>query len=46
MAFKALWSGETQPLRILPDFSQVTVLDLFTTVPVFVTGFGFHVNGN
>ncbi|XP_027333080.1 amino acid transporter AVT6C-like [Abrus precatorius] len=44
MAFSALWSGKTQSLRILPDFSQVTVLDLFTTVPVFVTGFGFHVN--
>ncbi|XP_057441741.1 amino acid transporter AVT6C-like [Lotus japonicus] len=44
MAFAALWSGKTESLRILPDFSQVTVLDLFTTVPVFVTGFGFHVN--
>ncbi|MED6161772.1 hypothetical protein PIB30_063879 [Stylosanthes scabra] len=44
MAFYALWCGKTQPLRILPDFSQVTLLDLFTTVPVFVTGFGFHVN--
>ncbi|KAL1307946.1 hypothetical protein AAHE18_17G070800 [Arachis hypogaea] len=44
MAFYALWCGKTQPLRLLPDFSQVTVLDLFTTVPIFVTGFGFHVN--
>ncbi|KAK7276449.1 hypothetical protein RIF29_17588 [Crotalaria pallida] len=44
MAFYALWCGKTQSLRILPDFSKVTVLDLFTTVPVFVTGFGFHVN--
>ncbi|KAL1348212.1 hypothetical protein HN51_024187 [Arachis hypogaea] len=44
MAFYALWCGKTQPLRLLPDFSQVTVLDLFTTVPVFLTGFGFHVN--
>ncbi|GAU18166.1 hypothetical protein TSUD_248670 [Trifolium subterraneum] len=44
MAFHALWSGKTQSVRIFPDFSQVTALDLFTTVPVFVTGFGFHVN--
>ncbi|XP_061351765.1 amino acid transporter AVT6C-like [Gastrolobium bilobum] len=44
MALNALWSGKTQSPRILPDFSQVTVLQLFTTVPVFVTGFGFHVN--
>ncbi|TKY56928.1 putative sodium-coupled neutral amino acid transporter 10 [Spatholobus suberectus] len=44
MAFTALWSGKTRSLRIVPDFSQVTVLDLFTTVPVFVTGFGFHLN--
>lgn len=44
MAFKALWSGKTQSVRIFPDFSQVTALDLFTTVPIFVTGFGFHVN--
>lgn len=45
MAFSALLSGKTQSLRMVPDFSQVTVLDLFTTVPIFVTGFGFHVNG-
>jgi len=45
MAISALLSGKTQSLRLVPDFSQVTVLDLFTTVPVFVTGFGFHVNG-
>lgn len=44
MASHALWSGKTQSVRILPDFSQVTTLDLFTTVPIFVTGFGFHVN--
>lgn len=44
MALHALWSGKTQSVRILPDFSQVTALDLFTTVPIFITGFGFHVN--
>ncbi|CAK8538371.1 unnamed protein product [Lathyrus sativus] len=44
MAVTALSSGKSQSVRIFPDFSQVTVLDLFTTVPIFVTGFGFHVN--
>ncbi|KAH1211806.1 Amino acid transporter AVT6C [Glycine max] len=44
MAVSALLSGKSQTPRIVPDFSQVTVLDLFTTIPVFVTGFGFHVN--
>ncbi|KAK4273762.1 hypothetical protein QN277_017096 [Acacia crassicarpa] len=42
MAFYALWSGESQSLRIFPDFSQFSVLDIVTTIPVFVTGFGFH----
>ncbi|KAI9102175.1 hypothetical protein K1719_023685 [Acacia pycnantha] len=42
MAFYALWSGKSQSLRIFPDFSQVSVLDIITTIPVFVTGFGFH----
>jgi len=46
MAIQALWEGKsTQKLRLLPDFSKVSVFDLFTTVPIFVTGFGFHVNG-
>lgn len=46
MAIYALWEGKTQKLRLLPDFAnQVSVFDLFTTVPVVVTGFGFHVNG-
>ncbi|XP_075668147.1 amino acid transporter AVT6C-like [Castanea sativa] len=45
MAVQALWVGKsTQKLRLLPDFSKVSVFDLFTTVPIFVTGFGFHVN--
>lgn len=45
MAIQALWEGKsTQKLRLLPDFSKVSVFDLFTTVPIFVTGFGFHVN--
>ncbi|XP_048322570.2 amino acid transporter AVT6C-like [Ziziphus jujuba] len=44
MAIYALFKGKTQKLRLFPDFSQVSVFDLFTTIPVFVTGFGFHVN--
>ncbi|KAH7510524.1 hypothetical protein FEM48_ZijujUnG0117600 [Ziziphus jujuba var. spinosa] len=44
MATYALFKGKTQKLRLFPDFSQVSVFDLFTTIPVFVTGFGFHVN--
>ncbi|KAK6270525.1 hypothetical protein POUND7_007623 [Theobroma cacao] len=45
MAIYALWKGKTQKLRLLPDFAnQVSIFDLFTTVPVLVTGFGFHVN--
>ncbi|KAF3962524.1 hypothetical protein CMV_012979 [Castanea mollissima] len=45
MAIQALWEGKsTQKLRLLPDFSKVSVFDLFTTVPIFVTGFGFHFN--
>ncbi|PON83244.1 Amino acid transporter, transmembrane domain containing protein [Trema orientale] len=45
MAIYALFKGKSHELRLFPDFAnQVSVLDLFTTVPVLVTGFGFHVN--
>ncbi|KAK4579627.1 hypothetical protein RGQ29_029340 [Quercus rubra] len=45
MAIQALWEGKsTQKLRLLSDFSKVSAFDLFTTVPIFVTGFAFHVN--
>ncbi|KAI4306914.1 hypothetical protein L6164_030154 [Bauhinia variegata] len=44
MAFYALWSGKTQALRMLPDFSKISIFDLFTTVPVLITGFGSQVN--
>lgn len=45
MAIYALWKGKTHEMRLLPDFAnQVSVFDLFTTIPVLVTGFGFHVN--
>lgn len=47
MAIYAFWKGKTQNMRLLPDFAnQVSIFDLFTTVPVLVTGFGFHVNSN
>ncbi|XP_021904208.1 amino acid transporter AVT6C-like [Carica papaya] len=42
MAIHALWTGKTQKPRLVPDFTKVSVLDLFTTIPIFVTGFGFH----
>ncbi|KAG4907164.1 hypothetical protein JHK86_055648 [Glycine max] len=38
MAISALLSGKSQTPRIVPDFSQVTVIYLFTTIPVFVMG--------
>ncbi|PON79076.1 Amino acid transporter, transmembrane domain containing protein [Parasponia andersonii] len=45
MAIYTLFKGKSHELRLFPDFAnQVSVLDLFTTVPVLVTGFGFHVN--
>ncbi|KAF3433311.1 hypothetical protein FNV43_RR24413 [Rhamnella rubrinervis] len=44
LAIYALCEGKTQQLRLFPDFGKVSVFDLFTTVPVLVTGFGFHVN--
>ena len=46
MAIKALFEGKTQNLRLMPDFSDKGVIhSLFTTIPVFVTAFGFQVNG-
>ncbi|KAL6977528.1 hypothetical protein U1Q18_026327 [Sarracenia purpurea var. burkii] len=45
MAIHAMWKGKTQRLRLVPDFANgVSFFDLFTTVPVFATGFGCHVN--
>ena len=47
MAIYAMCQGKTQKLRLFPDFvNQASMLDLFTTIPVFVTGLGFHINGN
>lgn len=45
MAISALCKGKTQKLRLFPDFTQASGFDLFTTIPVLVTSFGFHVNG-
>ncbi|KAF2296355.1 hypothetical protein GH714_037517 [Hevea brasiliensis] len=45
MTVYAMWQGKTQKLRLFPDFAnQASLFDLFTTIPVFVTGLGFHVN--
>ncbi|KAG8651522.1 amino acid transporter AVT6C [Manihot esculenta] len=45
MAVYAMWQGKTQKIRLFPDFAnQVSTFDLFTTIPVFVTSFGLHVN--
>lgn len=46
MAIHAMWKGKTQKLRLVPDFALgVSFSDLFTTIPVFATAFGCHVNG-
>lgn len=46
MAIVALVEGKTQSLRLLPDFSsRGTFLSLFTTIPVFMTAFGYQING-
>uniref|UniRef100_A0A7C9DI66 Amino acid transporter transmembrane domain-containing protein n=2 Tax=Opuntia streptacantha TaxID=393608 RepID=A0A7C9DI66_OPUST len=45
MAIQALVEGKTQSLRLVPDFStHGTFLSLFTTIPVFMTAFGYHIN--
>lgn len=46
MAIEALLEGKSQNLRLMPDFSiQGSVLSLFTTIPVFMTAFGYQING-
>ncbi|KAI3470938.1 hypothetical protein Pfo_027601 [Paulownia fortunei] len=45
MAIHAMWVGKTQRPRLVPDFADgVSVVDLFTTIPIFATAFGCHVN--
>ncbi|GER40441.1 amino acid transporter [Striga asiatica] len=45
MAIHAMWAGKTQRPRLVPDFTNgVSAFDLFTTIPIFATAFGCHVN--
>ncbi|KAL8520325.1 hypothetical protein ACS0TY_011030 [Phlomoides rotata] len=45
MAIHSMWVGKTQKPRLVPDFAGgVSVFSLFTTIPVFATAFGCHVN--
>ncbi|KAH9604603.1 hypothetical protein KSS87_013378 [Heliosperma pusillum] len=45
MAIIAMLQGKAQSLRLLPDFSsQGTFFSLFTTIPVFMTAFGYQIN--
>ncbi|CAN0921755.1 Amino acid transporter AVT6C [Linum grandiflorum] len=47
MAIYALTQGKTNKPRLLPDLdSQSSFFELFTAVPVIVTAFTFHFNGN
>lgn len=45
MAIYSVWVGKAQRPRLVPDFSNgVSVIELFTTIPIFATAFGCHVN--
>ncbi|KAK6121986.1 hypothetical protein DH2020_044269 [Rehmannia glutinosa] len=45
MAIHAMWVGKTQSPRLVPNFADgVSALGLFTTIPIFATAFGCHVN--
>ncbi|XP_051146781.1 amino acid transporter AVT6C-like isoform X2 [Andrographis paniculata] len=45
MAVHATWAGKIERPRLVPDFANgVSALDLFTTIPIFATAFGCHVN--
>ncbi|XP_057523285.1 amino acid transporter AVT6C-like [Amaranthus tricolor] len=45
MAIEALLEGKTQNLRLMPDFSDKgAIFSLFTTLPVFMTAFGYQIN--
>ncbi|CAA0808006.1 Transmembrane amino acid transporter family protein [Striga hermonthica] len=45
MAIHAMWAGKTQRPRLFPHFTtDVSAFDLFTTIPIFATAFGCHVN--
>uniref|UniRef100_A0A803M424 Amino acid transporter transmembrane domain-containing protein n=1 Tax=Chenopodium quinoa TaxID=63459 RepID=A0A803M424_CHEQI len=46
LAIEAMLEGKTQNLKLVPDFSrQGSILSLFTTIPVFMTAFGYQLNG-
>ncbi|GAB2288194.1 hypothetical protein Dimus_022535 [Dionaea muscipula] len=45
MALYALWEGKSETVRLGPDFSiQGSVFSLFTTIPIFMTAFGYQIN--
>ncbi|GAA0141645.1 amino acid transporter [Lithospermum erythrorhizon] len=45
MALYAMCQGRTETSKLVPDFSHgVSFIDLFTTIPVFATAFGCHIN--
>ena len=47
LAITALVQGKTQTPRLFPRLDyQTSFFDLFTAVPVVVTAFTFHFNGN
>ncbi|PRQ59553.1 putative amino acid transporter, transmembrane domain-containing protein [Rosa chinensis] len=43
-AIYAVCKGRAHKLRLFPDFAMVSIFDIFTSIPVVVTSFGFHVN--
>lgn len=46
MAIYAVWEGKSKTPKLLPQLdNHVSVFDLFTAVPVIVTAFTFHFNG-
>lgn len=46
MAISALFHGKTEKPRLFPDLDgQSSFFNLFTAVPVIVTAFTFHFNG-
>ncbi|KAL7147711.1 hypothetical protein ABFS83_06G125400 [Erythranthe nasuta] len=45
LAIHAVWVGKAQRPRLVPDFTNgVSAISLFTTIPIFATAFGCHVN--
>ena len=46
MAISALFEGKTESPRLLPHLdNKASFFELFTAVPVIVTAFTFHFNG-